>query len=292
MQEHILTSSASHGPSRDWLKIVRTSEARNKIRQWFKKEGRAENIVVGRGEIEREFAKYPRRLTEDQKAEILTSVCRRIGMQEVDDLYNAIGYGGLAVSKVSAKMRDEYERVVKVDEEQKPLEPEDVVSRTPKKYSNDGIIVDGQEGCEVKFAKCCNPLPGDNVIGFITKGYGISIHKRDCPNVINGMKHKDNFSRWVRAEWNDTEVFSRRGKLFEAVIQIYAENSISLIADISMALANMRVSINQLSTKVCSDQNVLINISIGCKDVDHYKSIVSRLRSVEGVTSIVRGFNG
>lgn len=288
----ILTSSASHGPSRDWLKIVRTSEARNKIRQWFKKEGRAENIVVGRGEIERELAKFPRRLTEDQKTEILSSVCRRIGMQEIDDLYNAIGYGGLAVSKVSAKMRDEYERVVKVDEEQKAVEPEDVVSRTPKKYSNDGIIVDGQEGCEVKFAKCCNPLPGDNVIGFITKGYGISIHKRDCPNVINGMKHKDNFSRWVRAEWNDTEVFSRRGKLFEAVIQIYAENSISLIADISMALANMRVAINQLSTKVCSDQNVLINISIGCKDVEHYKSIVSRLRSVDGVTSIVRGFNG
>lgn len=289
----ILTSAASHGPSRDWLKIVRTSEARNKIRQWFKKEGRAENITVGRGEVEREFAKFPRKCTEDQKAEIMAAVAKRIGMQEVDDLYNAIGYGGLAVTKVSAKMRDEYERVVKPEEPDKPLEAEDVVSRSPKKYSSDGIIVDGQEGCEVKFAKCCNPLPGDNVIGFITKGYGISIHKRDCPNVISGMKKKENISRWVRAEWNNAEIFSRRGeKLFEAVIQLYAENSISLIADISMALANMRVAITSLNTKICSDGNVLINISVGCKDVEHYKSIVSRLRSVQGVTSVVRGFNG
>ena len=288
----VLTSSSTHGPSRDWLKIVRTSEARNKIRQWFKKEKRPENIVVGRGEIERELARYPRKCTEEQKTEILEAVAHRVGMQEIEDLYNAIGYGGLTVMKISAKLRDEYERVVKPDENEKPMEAQDVVTKAPKKLSNDGIIVDGQEGCEVKFAKCCNPLPGDNVIGFITKGYGISIHKRDCPNVISGMKQAENFSRWVKAEWNEAEVFAHRSKLFEAVIQIYAENSISLIADISSALASLRVSIYNFNTKLCSDGNMLINVSIGCKDVDHYDSIVSRLKAVNGVSSVVRGFNG
>lgn len=112
------------------------------------------------------------------------------------------------------------------------------------------------------------------MIGYITKGYGISIHKRDCPNVIAGMKSKEFFSRWVHAEWNKAEVSASSGKLFEAVVQIYAENSISLIADISTALANMKVAITQINTKPCSDSNVIVNLSVGCKDTDHYNSIV------------------
>ena len=288
----ILTSASSHGPSRDWLKIVRTSEARNKIRQWFKKEGRAENIIVGRGEVEREIAKFPRKCTEDQKTEIITAAAKRIGMQSVDDLYNAIGYGGLAVTKVTAKLRDEYDRIVKEDAPQKTVEPEKLIVRSPKRYSTGGVIVDGQDGCEVKFAKCCNPLPGDNVIGYITKGYGISIHKRDCPNVINGMKSEEFFSRWVHAEWNKSAISASQHKLFEAVVQIYAENSMNLIADITTALANMKVSITAINTKICSEANILVNISLGCKDTDHYNSIVSRLKALKGVTSVVRGFNG
>ena len=287
----ILTSSASHGPSRDWLKIVKTSEARNKIRQWFKREKRAENIEVGRAEIEREFLRYPRKATEDQKNEIVSAVARRVGMQETDDLFNAIGYGGLAVAKIASKLRDEFDRVVKVEEVVQP-QPEQIVTKPSKRYSTGGIIVDGQAGCEVKFAKCCNPLPGDSVIGYITKGYGISIHKRDCPNVIAGMKSNEFFNRWVHAEWDKAEIKSSSGKLFEAVVQIYAENSMSLIADISSALASMRVAITQLNTKICSDSDVLINISVGCKDTEHYNSIVSRLKSIPGVTSVVRGFNG
>jgi len=286
----ILTSASSHGPSRDWLKIVRTSEARNKIRQWFKKEGRAENIVVGRAEIEREIAKFPRKCSEDQKNEIVTAIAKRIGVQSVEDLYNAIGYGGLAITKITTKLKDEYERVVKEDIPAS-VEPEKIIVRSPKRFSTGGVIVDGQDGCEVKFAKCCNPLPGDRIIGYITKGYGISIHKRDCPNVINGMKTEEFFSRWVSADWNKGDVGSQQAKLFEAGIQIYAENSMNLIADVSAALANMKVSITSLNTKICSDSNIIVNISIGCKDTDHYNSIVSRLKSLKGVTSVVRGFN-
>lgn len=286
----ILTSSASHGPSRDWLKIVRTSEARNKIRQWFKREKRSENIEVGRSEIEREISKYPGRATEEQKDEIASNVAHRIGMQETDDLYNAIGYGGLAMSKIVAKLRDEFDRIVKVEEPPAPVTAENVVTKHTKKYASGGIIVDGEVGCDVKFAKCCNPLPGDSVIGYITKGYGISIHKRDCPNVLEGMKSPEFFKRWVRAEWDAAEIKSSQSKLFEAVIRIYADNSVALIADISVALAQMKVSLTKLTTKNGSDGDIIVDISVGCKDTDHYNSIVSRLRSISGVRSVVRGF--
>lgn len=289
----IITSQASRGPSRDWLKIVKTSEARNKIRQWFKKEMRSDNIEVGRSEIDRELAKLSRRIPEDKKTEIVEGVAHRIGMQEAEDLYNTIGYGGLAVTKIAVKLRDEYERVCKPEEEAQPITDVSQVKTVAHhhKSASGGIIVDGQYGCAVKFAKCCNPLPGDPVIGYITKGYGISIHKRDCPNVISGMKSPEFFNRWIHAEWDSEEVGERSRKTFEAMIQIFAENRISLIADISMALADMKVSIIQINTKKNTDDDVIINLTVGCKDIDHYNSIVSRLKSINSVTSIVRGFS-
>lgn len=178
----IITSGASRGPSRDWLKIVRTAEARNKIRSWFKKEKRAENIEVGRAEIEREMRRYGCPYTEEQKNEVLSSVSARMGIQSVEDLYNTIGYGGLSVNKLSAKIKDEFDRTVK----EKALNPEiisvdQVYTKPSGRRSVGGVIIDGVDGCSVKFAKCCNPLPGDEITGFITKGYGVSIHKTDCP---------------------------------------------------------------------------------------------------------------
>ena len=289
----IITSQSSKGPSRDWLKIVKTSEARNKIRQWFKKEKRADNIEVGRGEIERELAKLSRRLTEEQKMSIVNAVAKRIGIQDGEDLFNTVGYGGLPMSKVLPKMKDEYEKQVKpFEEEVRITDTDQVKTHTQSKGSGTGgIIVDGQLGCAVKFAKCCNPLPGDPVIGFITKGYGISIHKRDCPNVINGMKSPEFFNRWVHAEWDNEALTAKSKKTFEAMIQIYAENGISLIADITMALADMKVSILQINTKKRTENDIIINLTVGCKDTEHYNSIVSRLKSVNNVTSIVRGFS-
>ncbi len=289
----IITSQASKGPSRDWLKIVKTSEARNKIRQWFKKEKRADNIEVGRADIERELAKISRRLTEDQKSVIVNSVAKRIGIQDSEDLYNTIGYGGLQMSKIIPKLKDEYEKQIKPLEEEIRIVDTDQVKTAAytKSTGTGGIIVDGQYGCAVKFARCCNPLPGDPVIGYITKGYGISIHKRDCPNAINGMKTPEFFNRWIHAEWDSAALNSKNKKTFEAMIQIFAENSISLIADITIALADMKVSILQINTKKRTDSDIIINLTVGCKDIEHYESIVSRLKSINNVTSIVRGFS-
>ena len=285
----ILTSSGAKGPSRDWLNIVKTSEARTKIRQWFKKERKAENIIVGRAEIEKEFRKYDRRYTEAQRDEVLTNVSSRLGVQSLEDFYNTIGYGGLSISKIEKKLRDEFERVVKEDESSKEKLDISKIQTKKVRKNTGGVIVDGIDDCQVKFSKCCNPLPGDSIIGFITKGYGISIHKRDCPNVESNIIKEEYNDRWVSAYW-DMSSMTQRGGLFEAVLKIYATNSMTLLADITTILAEMKVTLMQINTQAKPDDEIIINIVVGCKDLDHYKSIVSRLKSVKSVRDIVRGY--
>ncbi|MBR5602408.1 MAG: bifunctional (p)ppGpp synthetase/guanosine-3',5'-bis(diphosphate) 3'-pyrophosphohydrolase, partial [Clostridia bacterium] len=195
----VLTSSSGKGPSRDWLNIVKTSEARTKIRQWFKREKRAENIVEGKAQFEAELKKTAPRLAEAVKSEIAETVAYRVGFASADDLYNEIGFGGLAVSKIANKIKEEAAKHVVVEPEA-PVEISEsemisAPSKTRHVRSNSGIIVDGESGCQVKFAKCCNPLPGDKIVGFITRGFGVSIHKSDCPNVSSSRKNEENLSR-------------------------------------------------------------------------------------------------
>lgn len=287
----ILTSSASKGPSRDWLKIVKTSEARNKIRQYFKKERRAENIVVGKNEIDKEFKKYGRSYTDEQKNEVLLNVASRLGIRTVDDLYNTIGFGGLTVSKIAAKLRDEFDRVVKVEQSPVPTTAEMVATSKIKNRGKGGVVVDGVEDCQVKFAKCCNPLPGDSIIGFITKGFGISIHKRDCPNVQCNMLLPEYNDRWVSAYWDIPEESRAGNGLYEAMLKIYVSNRENLILDITTVLSNMKVSLLQISTQTRPGDGALINMSIGCRDLEHYSQIVASLKKVPGVNDIVRGYS-
>ncbi len=284
----ILTSTNSKGPSRDWLNIVKTSEARTKIRQWFKKERKAENIIVGKAEIEKEFRKYERNYTEAQRDEVLQNVASRLGVQTLEDFYNTIGYGGLSISKIAAKLHDEFDRVVKPDENNQRFD----ITKLPQqkiRKSTGGVIVDGIEDCQVKFSKCCNPLPGDSIIGFITKGYGISIHKRDCPNVQMNIVKEEYNDRWVSAYW-DVPAMTQTSGIFEAGLKIFATNSMTLLADITTVLAEMKVTLLQINTQNRQNNEIIINIVIGCKNLDHYKSIASRLKSVKCVNDIVRGY--
>ena len=285
----ILTSSASKGPSRDWLKIVATSDARNRIRQWFKKEKRADNILLGRSMIEGEIKKAGYVVSEATRTEAVENVAIRNGFSTADDLYNTIGYGGLPISKVRNKIVDEVGKLVSPAEPPAPITEENIVTSKPSRKikSNSGIIVDGESGCSVKFAKCCNPLPGDSVIGFITKGYGISIHKCDCPNVINSQKNPEYMERWVSATWDEDSTEKR--SLFEANLQIRVDDRIGMLADISVALADMRVDILQINVQTSSGGS-LVTLKVGCKNTEHYNSIVSRLRSIPGVYDVYRGF--
>ena len=289
----ILTSQASKGPSRDWLKIVRTGEARTKIRQWFKKEKQPENIQVGRAEVDRELRRYNRPFTEEQRTEIVTNVANRMGIQTADNLYNTIGYGGLSVSKIAGRLKDEFDRVVKPEETENPVTVDEIrTGRIEKnrRHGGDGVIIDGLEGCAVKFAHCCNPLPGDELIGFVTRGYGVSIHKRDCSNVRLNLDKEEYEGRWVNARW-DAAVTDSSNALFEASLQVFAHNSITLLAEVTSALAEMRVILLQINTQKNGD-DITVNLTVSCKNRDHLNSIVSRLKTIDYVYEVKRGTGG
>ena len=292
----ILTSQSAKGPSRDWLKIVKTGEARSKIRQWFKKEKRAENIIVGKTEVEKEIRKIDKNCTDAQIFDIVTTIAKRIGINNADDFYNTIGFGGLSVQRFLPKIKDEIEKM-NASSDLKPLTAEEelskikTVSESKRPRNNGGIIIDGEAGCQVKFAKCCNPLPGDKIVGFITRGFGVSIHKSDCPNVSSSRKNEENLSRWVRAEWEKEDPSAKSSEIYEAHLQILAEDKIGVLASISMALADMKVSISQINTQPQKNGDVAINIHVGCKSTSHYEAIVSRLRSISSVISVTRGFS-
>ena len=289
----IITSNSTKGPSRDWLKIVKTGQARSKIRQWFKKEKRAENIQVGKAEVERELKRINRNLTEEQISEIVTTVGKRVGIQNSDDLYNTIGFGGLSLTRFIPRIKDEIEKL-RVEEEG-PLSTEEELAKVKltdvsrKMRKSGGILIDGDAGYQVKFARCCNPLPGDKIVGFVTRGFGVSVHKADCPNVIASRGNEDNLARWVRAEWEEVED-NNRSSVYEALIQISADDEIGVLAGISVALADMKVSISQINTQQNKDGDMIINIVVGCRNVSHYESIVSRLRSLPRILSVRRGF--
>ena len=288
----IITSNASKGPSRDWLNIVKTGEARNKIRQWFKKEKRAENIVVGRALIDKEFSHFRGTCTEEEKTAVVTAVAKRFGMMDADDLYNALGYGGTSISKIEKKIRDEYERTVKEKDAKEVannpiVETSTIVSTARKKHkSSGGVIVDGEDGCVVKFAKCCNPLPGESIVGFITKGYGISIHNIDCPNVKEAFAKEEYATRFVKAEWDAPSSNSYRST-YESSLQILVTNRISILAEISTALAEMKIDIVSINTKNVED-TTLINMTISCRDISHFNSIISRLKNIKDVIRVTR----
>ena len=289
----ILTTSVAKGPSRDWLNIVKTSEARTKIRQWFKKETRAENILMGKNTVDAEFKKLSTRLTEAQRAEIISIIATKIGFSSADDLYNTLGYGGLSLQKLILKMREEVSRVIAPEPEPIETIEESMVQKAKPKHlkSNSGIIVDGESGCAVKFAKCCNPLPGDEVIGFITKGYGISIHKKDCPNAIAGKTNPESADRWISARWESAEDTGTSKNVYEALLQVFTEDKIGMLANIAVALADMKVMILQVNSRKKNNGDSIIDLKVSCKNIDHYYSIVSRLKSLDGVLDVARGFS-
>ncbi len=291
----ILTSSSSKGPSRDWLKIVKTGQARTKIRQWFKKEKRPENIVLGRTEVEKEIRRLSRIITDAEIDEIVVGVAKRIGIQDADDFYNTLGFGGISLQRFMPRIKEEVEKIA-ASRAPAPISAEEEVKNVKIKQntrvrSHGGVIVDGERGCQIKFAKCCNPLPGDKIVGFITRGFGVSLHKADCLNVLNGKKDPESLSRWVKAEWEKDDA-ADFGTVYEAALQLELEDGIGVIATISMALAEMKVSIMQINTQKQKNGDLMIvHLTVGCKNTSHYDSIVSKLRQLPHVVSVSRGFS-
>lgn len=276
----VLTSSQQgKGPSRDWLSIAKTSSARNKIRSWFKNEKRDENIVEGKAEIEREFRRNFIRLTDEEYEKFIQNLAARQHFDNVDDFYAAIGFGGVSVIRLLPYIKEEYHKSYRPQESLEPVQE----VKTARAKGKDGVTVEGVDNVLIKFSRCCNPLPGDNIIGFITRGHGISVHKRDCSNVPADLQNCQEPERWVCVTWNNDVK-----KEFKASLQITALSRIGLMADVSVQLANMRVNINEISTRDAKDGRSTIYMTITVSNVDHLKNVISRIEKVDGVLSVER----
>lgn len=277
----ILTSSQQgKGPSRDWLKIVRTSAARTKIRGWFKKEKRDENIVAGKSEFERELRKSNIRLTDENMQKLTEILAEKHRQNSVEDFYAAIGYGGISITKIMPQIRDE---VAKFQTSEQPKAVE-IKFTKPKRSGGEGIVVEGIDNCLVKLSKCCSPIPGDSIIGFITRGHGVSVHKRDCPNVPADIYANPEPERWINVYWEDTAI----GDGFNATLVISCIDRLSMLADVTVALANMHVMIHNVNTRNPKDGTNLIYMSIAVNNADHLKSIIAKLMKINGVLAVDR----
>ena len=279
--EVLTTSVQGHGPSRDWLNIVKTGEARSKIRTWFKNERREENIEQGRAAFERELSRNLIHLPEDKMQELLAIQCRKQHFSTVDDFYAAIGYGGVLLSRLMPRVKDDCARLNKDDE---PVTPERMVSAPAKHRSSGGVIIEGMDNCLVKFARCCNPVPGDPIIGFITRGFGVSIHKRDCINVPADIQDAAEPGRWVRVSW-ETDA----QQVFKANIIVEAHDRMALLADLTSQLASMRVMIYAVNVREPKDGNTAIHLTLGVSGLDHLQSVIERLSKIDGIYTISRG---
>ena len=288
----ILTSNSSKGPNRNWLDFVKTGEAKNKIRQWFKREKRSENILIGREEIETIFKQLKKSFTEDQKDAILTNVSKREGFESIDNFYNAIGYGGVSVSKIVFKIRDEVEKIEKEQNNDLIFEIKQVEYAPDKTYSeNTLVIVDGMDNCEIKLSKCCNPLPGDDIRGFITKGHGISVHNAECQNYIK-LKDSEEQDRFIPVAWNSGKISKEQNsdkKNFKTILRITAVNDIKLIPTIANLLGDMKVAIHAISElKGKSDGSVLLSLVISARDLEHLNYIINRLKTLKNIKTADR----
>ena len=282
----VLTSSASKGPSRDWLKVVKSGEAKNKIRGWYKKEKREENIQLAKAEVDKEFEKISKGLLEEVKERIMLTICKRHGLDSLDDLYNSIGYGGIALSKIHTKIRDEIERTHSANtpatlEITQPSQAQ----KKEQKRSGSGVIIEGLDNCQVKFAKCCSPLPGDEIIGYITRGYGVSVHKFSCPHAQEGLASPER-DRWINASWAQNAGEEKGHTTYNATLLLLVADNIGVMASISTALAEMRIPISAINTQASSEGTSLLTITIGIKGRAHLNAIIERLKKNKEILQI------
>ena len=275
----VILGPADKGPSRDWLKIVKTSEAKSKIRNWFKKMRRDENISEGRDALARELRREGILIPDDKLDEFVGGCCRRMRQNSAEDLYAAIGYGGITIANCIPKFKEEYQKLRAA--ENPPVELPKVDLR--KVHSTDGVVVEGFDNTPIKFAKCCNPLPGDPIVGFLTRGFGVSIHKANCVNAVASQKDPANAPRWVKAYWADSVKDS-----YKAGLEIVALDRNDLLKDVLNALSDMRVPIYTMNARQTDNYGV-VNLTIGINNTDHLDRVVARLAKIKDVLKVTRG---
>ena len=294
----VITSKNAKGPSRDWLKIAKSNEARNKIRQWFKRERREENIATGRALFEAELKHMKIPMTAITAEDVLPHILHKVRFGTLDELYASIGYGGTTAVKSVARIKDELARLGRLQAEKAAAAAkttaESVIvpgstAQTPTsgqvkpKHSDSGIIVEGLGNCLVKFAKCCTPVPGDPVIGFITRGYGVSVHRADCPNAAPEKRKPEEADRWVKVSWVESSLPN-----YKTALELSSKDRDGLTLDVAMALSAAKVKVNALTARSLPDGHASINIVVEVKDKEELATVINKLNNIQGVYHVAR----
>lgn len=276
----ILTSDKVKGPSRDWLKFIQSSSAKNKINQWFKKEQRVENIEKGKEIVEKEIKKLGMKNQELLKAEWIQGILDKYKFSSIDDVYASIGFGGLSEKKIVARLLNEYRK----EHEEEGLEQkiEELALSKPKsnKPSRTGVYVKGIDNCLVKLSKCCNPLPGDDILGYITKGRGVSVHRKDCINVKDLLGEED---RMIDVFWANEVKAS-----YTVEIEVFANDRTGLLRDIIKQVEKYRVKLMGVNTRTNRDDTAILDITIETTDIDELNKLMNSLTKVESVYDVYR----
>ena len=286
----VLTSKNSKGPSRDWLQIAQSSEARSKIRQWFKKERREENIINGRAAFESELKHVGIPLAEVATDEMIATLLKRTAFGTMDDLYASIGYGGYSAQKAVNRIQDELRAIKKQHQVEKaatvPLADDPARTRpaVPSRAKGEqGIVVQGLSNCLVKFSKCCTPVPGDEIVGFITRGYGVSVHRSDCPNAAPERRKPEEYGRWIKVSWGENVKDA-----YGTSLEIYAKDRLNLVLDISTALSTTQTRVNMLSARATTDGFAIVHLEILVSGAEQLAAVTRKLHQISGVMKITR----
>ena len=286
----VITSKAAKGPSRDWLNICQSNQARTKIKQWFKKEKRDENIIHGKASFESEMKRSGLPLSALNDPELEGALLRKLAFDNWDDMYAAIGYGGLTAVKAVGRIRDDINKSIKAQAGEKlPQSPlrvnPDSEAVKQNRHAVNGVIVEDIDSCMIKFAKCCTPVPGDAIVGFITKGFGVSVHRADCPNAQNREDPKQ-AGRWVRVRWANMEE-----QPFETTLELDCITRDGLVLDVAQALTTARIRVKELSGRDLANGRSTITVRFEVKNTAELNAIRTKLLNIRDVTGSKRGQN-
>ncbi len=279
----VLTSKSAKGPSRDWLKICNSNQARTKIKQWFKKEKREENVAHGKASFEGELRRAGFQPSILQDEELLGSLLKKLSFDDIEDMYAAIGYGGLTAAKAFGRIRDDLTKAVRQPKELP--KPAEAAPAKPNRHKDSGVIVEDIDSCMIKFSRCCTPVPGDEIIGFITKGYGVSVHRRDCRNVTSDTDPQ-HAARWVKVSWSAAE-----DKPFSTTFEIDSTDRSGIWLDVAACLNAAKVKVSEISGREMPAGKARIVATFEVRNVQELETIRNRIRSIDGVIDVRRGQN-
>lgn len=273
----ILTSASSNGPSKDWLKIVKSSQAKSKIKQWFKKQGKDDNILEGRTALEREVRRLGYKFSEILKEEWVNQVSKKLNFNNLDDMYAAIGFGSIQLNQVLSRLKELHKEYYKVEEALEKLK--ELPNTEERRISQHGIITEGVDNIQIKLAKCCSPVPGDEIVGYVTRGRGLSVHRKDCSNILNNTTPE----RFMEVRWDDNKQNS-----YSVELKILAYDQSGYIAEVAQKIESCKYNLKNINTRSNKDKTYTINLVVEIKSIDDLQDLINKLKVLKGTIDIYR----